>query len=106
MLKRKKPDEMELEIRNKSIIVSQRFTEIVLVIWVIACLVTHRSCLLPAYVLAAQLAVRLIASIIYKRQVGDDRWKNGIIILLTVIAAVIFILLLIPFFLIGAGEAE
>ncbi len=106
MLKRKKLDEMELDIRNKSVIASQRFTEMILAIWIVVCLVTKQSCMLPAYVLISQWIVRIISSLIYKRQVGDERWKRGLIILVSVIGGILFLLMVTPFFLIGVGEAS
>ena len=101
IFRKKKLDEMEQEIRNKSIIDSQQFTETMLFTWVVVGLVTHRSFALPAYVLLAQLVVRVIASMIYKRQVGDERWKRGLIIFTAVVIGVVFLVLLLSMFMVS-----
>ena len=99
MFCRKKLDEMEQDIRNKSMIASQRFTEIILSIWVLVCLFSKRSFALPAYVLLSQLVVRVISSMIYKRQVGDDRWKRALIAIIMVLLVTALIMM------VGVGKA-
>lgn len=106
MFRRKNLDEMEQDIQNKSVIVSQRFTEILLAVWVLLCLFTNRSFALPAYVLLSQCLVRLISAMIYKRQVGDERWKRGLVILASVICGAIFLVLLISLLLVGKAEGQ
>ena len=106
MLNRKKLDEMELDIRNKSVIASQRFTEMILSIWIIVCLIAKKSYMLPAYVLISQWIVRFISSLILKRQVGDERWMRGLIILVSVIGGILFLIMVSPAFLISVGEAS
>lgn len=106
MFRRKQLDEMETEIRNKSVIVSQRFTEIILAAWIIICLITRQNFVLPAYLLIAQFLVRFISGLIFRHQVGDERWKRSLIIALCIAAGLIFLLLIAPMFLIGSGAAS
>lgn len=106
MFRRKVLDEMETEIRNKSIIVSQRFTEIILAVWIVICLLTKQNCVLPAYLLIAQMLVRFVSGLIYRHKVGDDRWKHSLIIALCVGAGVVFLLLISPAFLIEKGAPQ
>lgn len=103
MFKRRKPDEMEQDIKNKSVIASMWFTQVMLVTWIVICLIKKQNCMLPAYVLMSNLAVRGISAIVYKHQVGDERWKKGVIIITAVIAVVIFLLMLSPVFFFGKG---
>jgi hypothetical protein len=106
MFCRKKLDEMEQDIRNKSMIASQRFTEIILSIWVLVCLFSKRSFALPAYVLLSQLVVRVISSMIYKRQVGDERWKRVLVIFTAIVGGTIFLVLLAAMFMVSEVEVE
>ena len=106
MFRKKKLDEMEQEIRNKSIIDSQQFTETMLFTWVVVGLITHRSFALPAYVLLAQIVVRVIASMIYRRQVGDERWKRGLVIFTAIVIGAVFLVLLLSMFMVGEVRTE
>lgn len=103
MFKRRKPDEMEQDIKNKSVIASMWFTQVMLVTWIVICLIKKQNCMLPAYVLLSNLAVRGISAIVYKHQVGDERWKKGVIVITAAIAVVIFLLMLSPVFFFGKG---
>ena len=99
MFGRKQLDEMEQDIRNRSMVVSYRFTELILAAWIVICLVMKRSCVLPAYVLISQLVVRGVSAIIYKRQVGDDRWKRALIAIIMVLLVTALIMM------VGVGKA-
>ena len=94
MFGKTKPDEMELEIRSKSMLASHRFTEILLAVWTLFCVFTKRSYALPLYILAAQAVVRTVALMIYKRQVGDERWKRILILATAAVGCIIFLALL------------
>ncbi len=99
MFGRKQLDEMELDIRSRSMVVSYRFTELILAAWIVICVVMKRSCVLPAYVLISQLVVRGVSAIIYKRQVGDDRWKRALIAIIMVLLVAALIMM------VGVGKA-
>ena len=105
MFRRKELDEMEQDIRNKSMIVSHRFTEMILAVWIVICVIAKQNCLLPAYLLIAECIVRFISGIIFRRRVGDERWKRSLIIALCVFCGIIFLLLISPVFLISKGAA-
>ena len=92
----KKKDEMERDISNKGIVISYYFTTALLVIWIIRNLIINQSAVLPLYVLVMQFIVEKISVLIYKRSVGDSRWKKGLVILLTVIVIIFLALTISP----------
>ena len=94
MFIRKKSDEMDKAIRVRSIAASYWFTEAILVVWIVISLIMKKSAMVPLYVLLAGLLVRGVFALIYRRSVGDDRWKKGLVILVAVIALVVFVLML------------
>ena len=94
MLKRNKPDEMDREIRSKSVITAHYYTQFMLVVWIIICIFKHISVLMPLYVFLVGLLVRGVSSLIYRHDFGDERWKKGLAILLPSIAAVVILLML------------
>ncbi len=93
MFHRKKHDEMEQDIRNKSTIIANAMTETFLLIWFVICTVTKRPAIIPLYILLAQLAAKYISRLILRHRVGDERWKNGLILLLTAVLAAVFLLM-------------
>lgn len=94
MFKRKIPDEMDKEIQNKSIITTHYYIQLMLVVWIIFDAFKHRPVLMPLYVFLVGLLLRGISSLIYRHDFGDERWKKGLVILLSVIAAVVILLML------------
>ena len=94
MFKRNKPDEMDREIRSKSVITAHYYTQLILVVWIVSDLLRHRSVLMPLYVLLVGFLIRSGAALAYRHDFGDERWKKGLVILLSLIAAVAFLLML------------
>ena len=94
MFKKSKPDEMEKEIRNKSIISAYYYTQFMLVVWLVLGIFRHKLEFMPLYILLVGLLMRGGASLIYRHDFGDERWKKGLVILLSSIAAVALLLIL------------
>ena len=106
MFKRNKPDEMEQDIKNKSIITSYQFTETLLFVWFVICMVRRQSAIVPLYLLITQNIVRFISEIILKRSVGDDRWKKSLIAFISVFLVIIFIVLVSAATFVAHGGTE
>lgn len=104
MRKTNELDEMEQAIVQKSAMCAYQFILIILSIWIIVGLFLKVSVVIPGYILIGQFVVRFAAEQIYKREVGDERWKHNIVFCLIGMAVIMFIALLIPFVYIGAGE--
>ncbi len=85
---------MDKEIRNKSIITAHYYTQLMLVSWLISDLFKHKLELMLLYVLLVGFLIRCGASLIYRHDFGDERWKKGLIFLLSSIAAVALLLAL------------
>ena len=96
MFRRKKHDEMDREIHNKSVITAHYYTQLILVSWIITDLLRHRSVLMPLYVLLVGILIHSGAALTYRHGFGDERWKKGLVILLSSIA-VVAVLLMISF---------
>ncbi len=94
MFRRKKHDEMDREIHNKSVITAHYYTQLILVSWIITDLLRHRSVIMPLYVLLVGVFIHSCASLTYRHGFGDERWKKGLVILLSSIAAVAVLLML------------
>lgn len=93
-MKNKIRDEMEQSILIKSENLAHRFMTITLSMWVLIGLFLKKSVVLPGYILLAQLFVRFIAEQIYKKEVGDERWKRNVIIFFVSIVIIIFVVML------------
>ncbi|MCR5540624.1 MAG: hypothetical protein K6F71_07385 [Ruminococcus sp.] len=94
MFKRNKADEMDKEIRSKSIITAHYYTQFMLIVWIIIYTVKNRTILMPMYVLLVGLLVRGASSLIFRHDFEDERWKKGLVILLSATAAVVFLFML------------
>ena len=94
MLKRKKHDEMDNEIRSKSIITAHYYTQLMLVVWIIIYTLKHKLVLMPLYIFMVGLLVRGVSALIYRHDFGDERWKKGLVILISSIAAIVLLLAL------------
>ena len=94
MFKRKNFDEMDKAIRGRSIAASYYFTEAILVVWIVVSLIMGKNATAPLYVLLAGLIVRGVSELTFRRGVGDDRWKKGLVIFIAVVALVVFVLML------------
>lgn len=96
IIKPRQHDEMEQDIANRSIVDSYRFIELTMVIWIIISIITHRQVIIPIYILLSGTLVRFISAIIYKKQVGDDRWKHALIALVAAVSAIFFLMCISP----------
>lgn len=94
LFRKNKPDEMDREISSKSAVSAFYYTQLIIIVWIISDLLRHRPVLMPLYVLLAGLLVRGCSSLIYRHDFGDERWKKGLVILLSVIAAAVSLLML------------
>ncbi|HRU96920.1 MAG TPA: hypothetical protein P5092_05770 [Ruminococcus sp.] len=106
MFRKKKLDEMEQDIRNKSIIASHDFMSTVLLVWFVICMVMRKPAIIPLYLLVTQNAVLYISELILKRSVGDERWKKSLIILISVILGLFFAVLVSAGAAVGHGGTE
>lgn len=93
-MKNKNRDEMEQSILIKSENLAYRFMTIALGMWVLIGLFLKKSVVVPGYILLAQLFIRFSAEQIYKKEVGDERWKRNVIIFLVSIVIIIFVAML------------
>jgi hypothetical protein len=88
MFRRNKPDEMEIEIRSKSIISAHYYTQFMLVVWLVLGIFKQKLEILPLFLFLVGLLIRGAASLIYRHDFGDERWKKGLIVLISSITVV------------------
>ncbi|MBP3271128.1 MAG: hypothetical protein J6M17_02725 [Ruminococcus sp.] len=93
MFRKNKPDEMEKDIQHKSVVAAHYFTEAALAVWIVISLIKGASAVVPLYILLAELLVRGVSVLVYRRDLGDDRWKKGIVVLISAAAVVLFVLM-------------
>lgn len=91
-------DEMERHIALKSMRISYLFTLIALAVWGIADILSGRGMVIQLYLLIAQNLVHFICTQIFRKQVGDDGWKQSVTDIAVTVLIIIAVALIIPIF--------